>query len=242
MRSSESGYLFGWALARRGHPYRSGHVQSCRPPAWGSWRLGGFIPNQRSAFTHDDDAIECSWTVYLQWPGQKMNRQDAKNAKEIDGLARGCPKRSMAMQDRGRYRKDAEWDSDTRNRVVQPVLFWCRNNSAAMFERSIGARCQPGQVSSISISISISIFFPTADLAFAGMGWMAPVGLLTTRPRRSGYHLPIAVWWTFPDNDSTTERTFRRLRYRPGCCFFSSAAWKTGSIKKYGFFVIACSI
>ena len=122
------------------------------------------------------------------------------------------------------------------------VLFWCRNNSAAMFERSIGARCQPGQVSSISISISISVFFPTADLAFAGMGWMAPVGLLTTRPRRSGYHLPIAVWWTFPDNDSTTERTFRRLRYRPGCCFFSSAAWKTGSIKKYGFFVIACSI
>jgi hypothetical protein len=45
-----------------------------------SWRLN--FP----AFTHDTDRIEYLRTVYRPWPAHKMNRQDAKDAKEIERL------------------------------------------------------------------------------------------------------------------------------------------------------------
>jgi hypothetical protein len=35
---------------------------------------------------------------------------------------------------------------------------------------------------------------------------------------------------------------YDRTRPRPGGCFYAPAVWKTGSIKKYGFLVMACSI
>jgi hypothetical protein len=90
--------------------------------------------------------------------GREFNRQDAKDAKgegiqpprrqgrqgdwgfgEVLALGRGRPKRSMAKHDRGRgryrsrYRKNAGWDTDMRNRVLEPCCF----DSDTTWQRSL---------------------------------------------------------------------------------------------------------
>ena len=70
--------------------------------------------------------------------------------------ARGRPKRSMATQARPRYRKDAGWDSDTRNRVAQPYCSGADNTRRRGLSGAQRAMCQPEQ-DSISISISTTI-------------------------------------------------------------------------------------
>jgi len=68
-------------------------------------------------------------------------------------LTRGRPKRSMAKQDRGRggyrsrYRRDAGWDSETRNRIAQ--LYCCGADKTRQRGLSSARRagCQPEQES-----------------------------------------------------------------------------------------------
>jgi hypothetical protein len=66
-------------------PIHTAHVLSTRvfsPPLalLASWRLNS------PAFTPDTDRIEYLRTVYRPWSAHKRNRQDAKDAKEMESL------------------------------------------------------------------------------------------------------------------------------------------------------------